>query len=89
MMRKMLIGVFVMFLAFSFSGQTWASMLVGKVIKIDGSLYVIKEDISGKEVQFQVDQFTIKQEGIKEGVRVEVEVDDKSGRAKSIKVKET
>jgi hypothetical protein len=89
MAKKILIGMFVMFLAFSFPGLSLASILVGKVVKIEGSVCVIKDDLSGKEYQLRIDQSTIKQGEIKEGVHVEVEVDDKSGNAKSIKVKET
>ncbi len=89
MAKKMLIGMFVMLLAFSLPGLSWASMLSGKIVKIQGSVYVIKDDLSGKEYQFRVDQSTTKQGEIKEGARVEVELDDSSGNAKSIKVKET
>ncbi len=89
MIKKMLVGMFVMLLAFSFPGLSWGSMLSGQLVKIQGSVYIIKDDISGKEQQVRVDQSTVKQGEIKEGVRVEVEVDDKSGSAKSIKVKGT
>lgn len=78
-----------MLLVFSFPGLTWASMVVGQVVKIQGLLYTIKDDISGQELQIRVDQSTTKQGEIKEGARVEVEVDDTSGNAKSIKLKKT
>jgi hypothetical protein len=89
MAKKVLIGMFVMLLVFSLPALTWASMLVGQVVKIQGPLYTIKDDLSGQEFQVRVDQSTAKQGEIKEGARVEVEVDDMSGSAKSIKLKKT
>ena len=86
MSKKMLIGMFVMLLAFSFPVVSWGSTLSGELVKIHGSVYIIKDD-SGREQQVKVDQSTVKQGQIKEGTRVEVEVDDMTGSAKSIKPK--
>jgi hypothetical protein len=77
--------MFVLLLASSFYTLGWASTVVGKVVKFDGAVCIIKDDISGKESQLHVDQTTIKQGEIKTGTRVEAEVDDKTGHAKSIK----
>jgi hypothetical protein len=84
--KKTLIGLFVTLLAFSFPVISWGSMLSGELVKIQGSVYTIKDD-SGREQQVKVDQSTVKQGQIKEGTRVEVEVDDMTGNAKSIKPK--
>ncbi len=88
MVKKVLIGMFVALLSFGFAGFSWAAMLTGQVMKIDGSTYVIKDN-SGKEQLIQVNESTTKDGKIKEGARVEVEVDDVTGFAKSIKVKGT
>jgi len=74
-------------LSFGFTGLSWAAMLTGQLMKIEGSTYVIKDD-SGKELRFQVNESTTKDGKIKEGARIEVEVDDVTGLAKSIKVAE-
>jgi len=88
MVKKMLIGMVVMLLTFSFSGLSWASTVLGKVVKIDGNVLVVKDDLAGKDRQLHIDQTTIKQGEVKVGAQVQVDVDDKTDHAKSITVKE-
>jgi hypothetical protein len=88
MVKKMLIGMVVMLLTFSFSGLSWASIVLGKVVKIDGNVLVVKDDLAGKDRQLHIDQTTIKQGEVKVGAQVQVDVDDKTDHAKSITVKE-
>jgi hypothetical protein len=87
MAKKMLIGAFLVLLAFGLPGLSWASTVSGTLMKIEGSTYVIKDDNRGDEHRVQIDISTTIQGNPKEGARVEVEVDDQSGHAKSIKVK--
>jgi hypothetical protein len=86
MAKKMLFGMLAMLLTFSFAGLSWASIVTGKVVKIEGDIYVVKDDVDGKERKIHTDQTTTKEGEIKAGSKVQADVDDKSGHAKSIKV---
>ncbi|MFY9270192.1 MAG: hypothetical protein WAO55_10660 [Candidatus Manganitrophaceae bacterium] len=65
----------------------WAGILTGQLIKIAEGVYLVK-DKNEVEHKIQFDESTQKLGEVKEGTLVEVDVDDATGRAKSIKVVE-
>jgi hypothetical protein len=71
------------------SGSAWAATFDGTLIKIDGTVYVVKDDRNGMERRVVSNQSTVKIGDLKEGAKVEVEIDDTSGYAKVIKSKQT
>jgi hypothetical protein len=89
MARRIMMGAFFLFLIFSLPSLVLASTFNGTLVKIEGSVYVVKDESSGTERRILVDQSTVKVGDLKEGAVVEVEVDDTSGYVKVIKVKKT
>jgi translation elongation factor P/translation initiation factor 5A len=85
----MLILMVALVVGFGFVGQAWASTVSGKLLKIEGSVYVIQDEQSGEKHQVRVDQSTRKEGEIKEGAMVEVQIDDLNDRVVSIKEKKT
>jgi len=87
--RRIMMGVFFLLLMLSLPSLGLASTFNGMLMKIEGSVYVVKDDSSGTERRILIDQSTVKVGDLKEGAMVEVEVDDTSGYVKVIKVKKT
>jgi hypothetical protein len=89
MARRIMTGAFFLLLMLSLPGLGLASTINGTLMKIEGSVYVVKDSQSGMERRILVDQSTVKVGDLKEGATVEVEVDDTSGYVKVIKAKKT
>ncbi|MBI3621795.1 MAG: hypothetical protein HY208_06360 [Nitrospirae bacterium] len=89
MTRRIVTGMLFLLLALSLPGLGLAATFNGTLMKVEGSVYVVKDDRSGTERRILIDQSTIKVGELKEGAMVEVEVDDTSGFAKVIKAKKT
>lgn len=84
-MRRILLGIIVSVAVLSFVSMSWAGMVSGELVKIDGSFYVVK-DKDGKEHRIHFNDSTMKTGDVKAGAQVNV--DDDKGHAKSIKVME-
>jgi hypothetical protein len=89
MARRIMMGVFFLLLMLSLPSLGLASTFNGTLMKIEGSIYVVKDDRTGTERRILVDQSTVTVGDLKEGAMVEVEVDDTSGYVKVIKAKKT
>lgn len=89
MARRIIMGVMFLLLMLSLPSLGLASMFNGTLMKIEGSVYVVKDDRTGTERRILVDQSTVKVGDLKEGAMVEIEVDDTSGYVKVIKAKKT
>jgi hypothetical protein len=87
--RRIMMGALFLLLVLSLPTLGLASTFNGTLMKIEGSVYVVKDNQSGTERRILVDQSTVKVGDLKEGATVEVEVDDTSGYVKVIKVKKT
>lgn len=84
-MKRILFSLLMMVSLLSFNSMGWAGMVMGELMKIDGSFYVVK-DTDGKEHRIHFDDSTKKTGDVKAGAHVEV--DNENGHAKSIKVME-
>jgi hypothetical protein len=82
-MKKLFLGAVITAATLGLTGLGWAEMVMGDLVKIDGSFYVVK-DSKGKEHRIHFDPSTKKEGDIKAGAHVEV--DNDNGHAKSIKV---
>jgi hypothetical protein len=87
--RPIIMGIFFLMLVLSFPGLGLATTFDGTLMKIEGSVYVVKDDRSGTERRVLIDQSTIKIGELKEGATVKVEVDDTTGFVKVIEAKKT
>ncbi|HUJ78979.1 MAG TPA: hypothetical protein VLY45_01540 [Nitrospiria bacterium] len=86
---RMMLGACVLLLIVNLSGFALAETFDGTLKKIDGSVYVVKDNRNGIERRIVSNQSTVKIGELKEGAPVEVEVDDASGYAKVIKAKKS
>ena len=83
-MRKRIMGIVLGTAAAAvISGTAWAGMIMGELVKVDASFYIVKDD-KGKEAKIHFDGTTQKTGDLKPGAKVEV--DEANGHAKSIKV---
>lgn len=82
-MKRMLMSMVLGMAVLAWVGSSWAGMINGKLEKIEGEFYVLK-DKAGKEHKIHVDATTQKEGEVKAGAMVEV--DEENGHAKSIKV---
>jgi hypothetical protein len=87
--RRIMMGTLFLLLVLSLPSLGLASTFNGTLMKIEGSVYVVKDSQSGTERRLLIDQSTVKVGDLKEGATVEVEVDDTSGYVKVIKAKKT
>ncbi len=84
-MKRVLSGLMMAVAVLSFVSMSWAGMVMGELVKIDGSFYVVK-DKDGKEHRIHFNDSTKKAGDVKAGAHVEV--DNADGHANSIKVME-
>ncbi len=80
-MKKMTAGLLMLGFIFA-ANLSWAAMVSGKVVKMDASSIIVKDD-AGKEIKLHVDGTTKKEGDVKEGATVQI--DEDNGHAKSIK----
>lgn len=85
-MKRILLSLVVTVIALSFVSMSWAGIISGKLEKIEGEYYMVK-DKAGKEHKIHFDNTTQKTGDVKAGAKVEV--DEDNGHAKTIKVVET
>lgn len=84
-MKRILLSLVMAVAVLSLVSTSWAGTMMGDLVKIDGSFYVVK-DAKGKEHRIHFNETTKKTGDIKAGAHVEV--DEKDGHANSIKVME-
>lgn len=84
-MKRILLSLVMAVAVLSLVSTSWAGVMMGDLVKIDGSFYVVK-DKDGKEHRIHFNDTTKKTGDIKAGAHVEV--DEKDGHANSIKVME-
>lgn len=84
-MKRILLSLVMAVAVLSLVSTSWAGRMMGDLVKIDGSFYVVK-DTDGKEHRIHFNDTTKKTGDIKAGAHVEV--DEKDGHANSIKVME-
>jgi hypothetical protein len=81
-MKRILLGIMMAVVFVSLVSMSWAEMVSGELVKIDGPFYVVK-DKDGKEHRIHFNDMTQKSGDIKPGDHVEV--DNDNGHANSIK----
>jgi len=84
-MKRIIFAVIAAAAFLSFTSGSWAEMVSGDLVKIDGSFYVVKSK-DGKEHRIHFNDSTQKSGDIKPGAMVDV--DNDNGHAKSIKAME-